>query len=449
MHSPAEFLVAAEYIITCEESNRVLKNHAIKVSDARITDILPIEEAVKKYQATPMTVFKTHAILPGFINAHTHLAMNAFRGLADDMALLDWLNDYIWPAETKWVSEEFVYDASKLALAEMIRSGSTCYNDMYFFPEATARATEEAALRGFIGMTIIDVPTVFAKNTEEYFTRAAEFYSAFRDHPLITPTYAPHSTYTVSIDNLARVRDLAEAQNCRINIHLQEAASEVARSYELHQKRPLARLAEIGMISPRLIAVHMTQINEEDEALLQEYRPQLVHCPESNMKLSSGASPVDRLRALQLNVALGTDGAASNNDLNMLGEMKAAAFLAKLTTANPKSSSAETVLKMATIHGAKALGIDHEVGSLTVGKSADFIAIKLDELETMPLYHPISQIVYSASRNQITDVWVKGKQLMKNRDLLTLDEAEIKAKTNEWRDRIFGKQSFQSRVNEV
>lgn len=435
MNQAVDFLVSAQYVITCEEANRVLKDHSIAVSEGRIVDILPTQDAIRKYSA-PRQSFDTHAILPGFINAHTHLAMNAFRGLADDMALLDWLTQYIWPAETKWVSESFVYDASKLAIAELIRSGTTCFNDMYFFPEATARVTEEAGIRGHIGMTIIDVPTVFAQNTEEYFARAGEFYAAFHHHPLVTPTFAPHSTYTVSIDNLARVQALAIEQNCRINIHLQEAASEVAQSNELYHKRPLARLAEIGMVSDRLIAIHMTQINEEDEQILKQYQPHLVHCPESNMKLSSGASPVEKLSALGLNIALGTDGAASNNDLSMLGEMKTAAFLAKLSTGNPKALSAETVLKMATIRGAKALGIEHDTGSLTVGKSADFIAIKLDEIETMPLYHPVSQIVYSASRRQVTDVWVKGKQLLKERALLTLDEAEVKAKTNEWRDLI-------------
>lgn len=236
MKHHADFLVSGRYLITCEETNRILENHTLAISAGKIIDILPTSEARKKYEAS-MQSFDTHAILPGFINAHTHLAMNAFRGLADDLALLDWLNDYIWPAETKWVSEEFVYDASKLAIAELIRSGSTCYNDMYFFPEATAKATEEAGIRGHIGMTIIDVPTVFAKNTEEYFARATEFYAAFCDHPLVTPTFAPHSTYTVSLENLAKVHELAVAQNCRINIHLQEAASEVARSYELYQKK--------------------------------------------------------------------------------------------------------------------------------------------------------------------------------------------------------------------
>lgn len=438
MTTSIDFLVSSQYVITCEEENQVLKDHALAVAKGKIIDILPKEEAKKKYPETPIQSYDHHVLMPGFINSHTHLAMNIFRGLADDLDLLDWLNNYIWPAETKWVSNEFVYDATKLALAEMIRSGSICYNDMYFFPEATAKATIEAGLRGFIGMTVIDVPTQFAKTTDEYFDKALSFYDAYKNDPLITPTWAPHSTYTVSVANLEKVARYAKEQQLRINTHLQEAPEEMRNSYDLYQKRPLERLVEIGMVSPQLIAIHMTQINEADEKMLQEYRPNIVHCPESNLKLVCGVSPVDKLLKLGINVALGTDGAVSNNDLNMFGEMKMATLLSKLATSDPTSLPVETVLQMATLHGAKALGISDVTGSLAVNKSADFIAVKLDEIETMPLYHPISQLVYSAARQQVTDVWVKGKQLMKNRALLTLDEAEIKAKAHEWRSRIGG-----------
>jgi 5-methylthioadenosine/S-adenosylhomocysteine deaminase len=362
--------------------------------------------------------------------------MNIFRGLADDLALMDWLNNYIWPAESKWVSHELVYDASQLAMAEMIRCGTVCFNDMYYFLGATADAAKQTGIRANIGMTIIDVPTAWAKTPEDYFAKAIDFYQQYKDNPLITPTFAPHSTYTVSLDNLKKVKKLADDYQIKTNIHLHETSAEIQASMEKYGKRPLQRLHEIGMVSPNLIAIHMTQLDDHDFHILEQTKPQLVHCPESNMKLASGACLVSKLSGLGLNVALGTDGAASNNDLDMIGEMRSAAFLGKLTANDPKAVSAEKVLKMATIHGAKALGIDHITGSLIKGKSADFIAIQLDELETQPLYHPLSQIVYAASRHQVTDVWVQGNQLLKNRELTTLDEKELLNKAQNWRVKI-------------
>lgn len=429
-------LIHAKWIITCEENNRILENHSLAINDGKITAILPTKEAKEKFKAHSEQHFSTHAVLPGLINSHTHIAMNIFKGLADDLELMEWLTKHIWPAEGKWVSDELVYDASRLAMAEMIRSGTTSFNDMYFFLGATARAAEEAGIRAHIGMTVIDVPTAWAKTTDEYFAKAIEFYEEYKNSKLVTATLAPHSTYTVSIENLTKVKALADKYKLKINIHLQEAPSEVQRSLDEYKKRPLQRLHDIGMVTPDLIAVHMTQIDEKDFEILQETKPSLVHCPESNMKLSSGACPVDKLLKLGINVALGTDGAASNNDLNMIGEMKSAAFLGKLVTSDPKAVSAETVLKMATLNGAKALGTSKVTGSLETGKAADFIAIDLDQIETQPLYHPLSGIVYASSRNQVTDVWVAGKQLMKNRQLLTLDEKELIQKAKMWQGKI-------------
>ena len=430
-----DHIVHAKWIITCEDENKILENHALIIKDGKIQHILPSDEATHKYQGN-IHQYTHHTVLPGFINSHTHSAMNIFRGLADDLELMDWLNNHIWPAEGKWVSHELVYDASLLAIAEMIRSGTTCFNDMYFFLDATAKAAELAQVRAHIGMTVIDVPTAWAKTPEEYFKKAIEFYERYKHNDKIIPTLAPHSTYTVSIENLIKVKELADQYQLKINIHLQEAPSEIEQSMHKYHKRPLKRLHEIGMVSPQLIAIHMTQVNEEDLEILQATKPNIVHCPESNMKLASGSCPVERLLDLGINVALGTDGAASNNDLDMLGEMRSAAFLGKVIANDPKAVSAERALKMATLHGAKALGIDHVTGSLTPGKMADFIAINLDEIETQPLYHPISQIVYATSRHQITDVWVGGKQLMKNRQLLTLDEKEILNKAKSWQQKI-------------
>ena len=429
-------LIHAKWLITCEPNQAVLEHYALVCHKGLISAILPSHEAKLLYDADQELHLPTHALLPGFINSHTHSAMNLFRGLADDLELMDWLNNHIWPAEGKWVSDELVFDGTQLALAEMIRSGTTCFNDMYFFLDATARAVELAGLRANIGMTVIDVPTAWAKTSDEYFQKSIEFYQQYKNHPMVIPTLAPHSTYTVSIENLIRINELSKNYGLKINIHLQEAPAEINQSLSLHQKRPLQRLYEIGMLSPNLIAVHMTQINEADLDILQETQPNIVHCPESNMKLASGVAPVEKLMSHGLNVSLGTDGAASNNDLNMLGEMRSAAFLSKLINNNPKSLSAETVLQMATLNGAKTLGMEHLIGSLAIGKSADMIAIDLDQLETQPLYHPISQIVYAASRQQVTDVWVAGKQLLKNRQLTTIDEKELLKKAQKWRNRI-------------
>lgn len=429
-------LIHAKYIITCEDKNRIFEEHALAVKDGKILAIVPSKEAKTTYQANTESHYTSHAIMPGFINSHTHLAMNLLRGFADDLELMDWLNNYIWPAEGKWVSNEFVYDASRLAMAEMIRGGTTCFNDMYFYFNTTAKAAEEIGIRAHIGMHIIGVPTAWAQTIDENFSKAIEFYQQYKNNPFVTPTMSPHSTYTLSIDDLVRCKNLADEYKLKINIHLQESPAEINQSMQQHGKRPLQRIHEIGMVTPNLIAIHMTQIDDNDFAILKKNKPSLVHCPESNLKLVSGACPVEKLHQLGINVALGTDGAASNNDLDMIGEIRTAAFIGKITANDPKAVSAENVLKMATINGAKALGIDHLTGTLTPGKSADFIAINLEQIETVPLYHPLSQIVYAASREQITDVWVKGKQLLKNRQLQTVDEKELINKAQSWRNKI-------------
>lgn len=429
-------LIHSKWLITGEPKQPVLENQTLAIQNGKILEILSRENASKKYSAKQNLEYATHAVLPGFINAHTHLAMNYFRGFADDLALMNWLNNFIWPAERKWVSHEFVRDASLLAMAEMIRCGTTCYNDMYFFLQATAEATEIAGLRGSIGITVINFPTAWAKDVDEYFAKGLEFLEQYKNHDKINITMAPQGIYTVEEKSLVRIKELADQHKIKINMHVQETADEVNQSLQQTGLRPIKRLQDIGYISPQLIAVHMTQINEEDLEILAQGKPHIVHCPESNMKLASGACPVEQFQKIGLNVALGTDGAASNNDLDMMSEMRSAAFLSKLVTKNPESLSAQEAITLATLNGAKALGIEQVTGSLKAGKSADFIAVKLDEIETQPLYHPESHLVYAASRQQVTDVWVAGKQLMKNRQLTTLDEKELIAKAQYWRQKI-------------
>ncbi len=433
---PVDNIIHARWIITGNAQHEPLENHALVIKADKITAILPSQEATKKYSAPITEHFSSHAIIPGLINSHTHIAMNYFRGMSDDLALMNWLNNHIWPAEKKWVNHEFVYQASLLAMAEMIRSGTTCFNDMYFFLSATAEAAEKSGMRANIGMTVLEFPTNWAQTTDDYFSRGLEFFEQYKNHPRITATLAPHAPYTVSDQSMLRIKELAEKQDLKINLHLHETADEVNQSLDHFKKRPIQRLNDIGLISPRLIAIHMTQLNEEDFAILIEKKPSIVHCPESNMKLASGVCPVEKLKSHGITVALGTDGAASNNDLNMLGEMRSAAFLAKLSDRNPESLAAAQALELATINGAKALGMDHLIGSLQPGKAADFAAIHLDQIETQPVYHPVSHIVYAASRQQVTDTWVAGKRLMKNRQLLTLDENEILHKAREWGEKI-------------
>jgi 5-methylthioadenosine/S-adenosylhomocysteine deaminase len=433
----ADQIIHAQWIIPCED-NQVLEKHALVIEKGKILALLPSSEVAAQYSAPLVEHFSTHALTPGFINTHTHIGMNLFRGLADDLALMDWLNEHIWPAERAFVAPDLVYDASLLGAAEMIRSGTTCFNEMYFFLNATAQATDKAGIRGHIGITVIDFPTAWAKSVDEYLDKGLSFYEEYKNHERITSTFAPHAIYTVADQTLSRIRELAQQYRLRINMHVQETADEVQQSLAKTKKRPIKRLQELGLISPELIAIHMTQINDEDLEILQQEKPQIVHCPESNMKLASGSCPVQTFRACGLNVALGTDGVASNNDLDMIGEMRAAAFLAKHSTQNPQALSAPETLQMATLNGAKALGIDSITGSLRIGKAADFIAIQLDTLETQPLFHPISQIVYAAGRQQVTDVWVAGKRLLKNRELLTLDEKELLQKAKQWQKKIKG-----------
>lgn len=425
-------IIHAKWIITGVDNQDVLTNHSLIIDKGIIKEILPTQTAKQTYTAKHTEEYSHHAVMPGFINAHTHIGMNLFRGLSDDLALMDWLNNHIWPAEKKWVSHDFVRDASLLAMAEMIRGGTTCFNDMYFFLQATAEAADITGMRAHIGITVLEFPTNWAQNPDEYLKKGLEFYDQYKNHPRITTTLAPHAPYTVSDATFLRIKEISEKYKLKINLHLHETADEVNQSIAQYNMRPIKRLNELNFISPDLIAIHMTQINDEDLEILAATQPNITHCPESNMKLASGVCPVEKLKSCGLNVALGTDGVASNNDLDMISEMRTAAFLSKLSTQNPTNLNAHQAIMLATLNGAKALGIDHVTGSLTAGKSADFIAIDLDQIETLPLYHPVSQVVYASSRQQVTDVWVAGKQLMKNRKLTTLDENELKAKAHAW-----------------
>lgn len=431
-----ETLIHARWVIPVEPSNSVLEYHCIAVDEGRIVAVLPSDEARQSLDAQSVLELEQHVLIPGLINAHSHVAMNLMRGIADDIALMDWLQNHIWPAEQKWVNEQFVHDGTQLATAEMLRGGTTCFNDMYFFPEATARAAANAGMRVCAGMILIDFPTAYAADHDEYFAKGLALNDEYRHHPLVQCNFAPHAPYTVSDEPLSKVRVLADELDLQVHMHVHETAREIDDSLKTFGQRPLQRLNGLGLLSPALMAVHMAQVNDNEIQLIADNRANVVHCPESNMKLASGFCPVQRLLDAGINVALGTDGAASNNDLDMLGEMRSAALLAKAVHHDASSLPAMTALRMATINGATALGLADKIGSLEAGKWADITAIDLSAIETQPVYDPVSQLVYAAGREQVTNVWVAGQHLLNNRRLTQLDTRDILHRAGEWQTRL-------------
>lgn len=429
-------LLFPRWLVPVAPAGAVLQDYALAIEAGRIAAVLPAAEARAAYRAREVVELPGHALIPGLINAHTHAAMCLMRGLADDKPLMDWLENHIWPTEAAHMSAAFCADGVDLAMAEMLRGGTTCFNDMYFFPDVTAKHAAAAGLRACVGMILLDFPTVWAADADEYLDKGLEVRDAWRDHPLITTAYAPHAPYTVSDTPLQKMRMLADEMDLRVHMHVHETAFEVQDALETTGQRPLARLTDLGLVNPNLLAVHMTQLNDDEIAACAEAGVQVLHCPESNLKLASGICPVAKLAAAGANVALGTDGAASNNDLDMLGEMRSAALLGKLAAGDAAALPAFEVLRMATLGGAIALGLDADTGSLEAGKWADCTAIDLSQVETQPLYDPVAQIVYSADRRQVSDVWVAGRRLLHSRKLTTIDLEETLARAARWQARL-------------
>lgn len=429
-------LIHARWIIPVEPEFVTYDHHSLVINGGKIIDLLPTELAKQTYQGKTTEHLDNHALLPGLINCHTHAAMTLMRGIADDLPLMDWLNNHIWPLEQKWMSETFVKDGTDLAIAEMILGGTTCFNDMYFFPEITAKQAIHHNIRAKVGLIVIDFPSVWARNSDEYIEKGLSLHEQLRQSELCTTAFAPHAPYTVSDEPLQKIKTLADELELPIHIHLHETLHEVEQAQSNSGQRPLQRLQKLGLINPSLIAVHMTQLTDEEISLFAESGAHIVHCPESNLKLASGFCQVAKCLNAGINVAIGTDGAASNNDLDMFGEMRSAALLGKAVAGDASAIPAMTALRMATINGAKALGLDNCCGSLSIGKAADIIAIDLNHLETQPLFCPVSQIVYAASRQQVTDVWVAGKRLLKNRYLTTFNINDLKAKIADWQQHL-------------
>jgi len=429
-------LIHARWIVPVDPDAVTHESHSLVIHEGRILALLPTDQARTSYQPAVEHDLDQHLVIPGLVNAHTHAAMTLLRGLADDLPLHEWLNDHIWPAESRWVNENFVHDGTQLAIAEMLRGGTTCFNDMYFYPDITARVASHCGMRASAGLIVIDFPTVWAKDADEYISKGLAVHDRYRGDPLIHTVFAPHAPYTVSDQPLEHIRTLADEMEIGIHMHVHETADEVDKAVELTGKRPLQRLQELGLLTPAMMAVHMTQLTDDETGLFAASGAHVVHCPESNMKLANGFCPTATLAAAGVNIALGTDGAASNNDLDMLGEIHTTALLGKAVCGDASAMPAHTVLRMATLNGANALGIGNETGSLTAGKWADVTAVRMDSIESMPLYDPVSQLVYACGREQVSDVWVAGQHLLKERRLTTLDDHEILHKTREWQRRI-------------
>jgi len=433
-------LIFARWIIPVAPANalpedRVLENYAIAIDGGRIAALLPAA-AARSIEARQTITLDEHALLPGLVNTHGHAPMSLLRGYADDFPLHRWLNEQIWPAEGKWVSAEFARDGAELAIAEMLRSGTTCFGDMYFFPDAIARTASAAGMRAQIHFPIFDFPSAWGDSADDYIHKGLLLRDEFKHSNLITIGFGPHAPYTVSDAPMSRVAMLAAELDAAIQIHVHETQQEVDEALAKTGERPLARLHRLGILGPRTQCVHATALNDDDIELLQRTNSHVVHCPESNMKLASGFCPVQKLLDAGINVGLGTDGAASNNDLDLFAELRSAALLAKATARDAAALPAHAALFMATLGGAKALGLDEQIGSLEIGKAADIIAVDMSSIETQPLFHPISQLVYTNSGSRVTHSWIGGKLLLENRRLTTIDPLELRGRIAHWRKKI-------------
>ena len=431
-----ELLIEAGWVVPVEPHGVVLERHAVAVHQGAIVAVLPVDEARERFAPREVVSRPGSVLIPGLVNAHTHNPMTLMRGVADDLALHAWLQHHIWPVEAAVIGPEFVADGVALAIAEMLRGGTTCCNENYFFPDVQAATYKRHGFRARVGLPVIDFPTAWAKTDDEYFDRAGEVHDQWRGDPLVSTAFAPHAPYTVSDASFGRIRMLADQLDIPVHCHVHETAHEVAESQERHGQRPLARLDRLGLVNDRLIAVHMTVLDDAEIALCAQRGVSVVHCPESNLKLASGFCPVARLQAAGVNLAIGTDGAASNNDLDMFGELRTAALLAKAVASDPTALDAASALRAATLGSARAMGLEAQVGSIEVGKQADLACIDLDPIETQPLFNVLSQLAYATGRHQVSDVWIAGRAKLRDRVLVDMDQDALAANARRWRARI-------------
>ena len=436
MPTPVDLLIEARWIIPVEPDDTTLEHHAIAVERGKIVAILPLADARARYMAAKTVSLPEHVLIPGLVNLHCHAAMTLMRGLADDLPLMRWLQEAIWPTEARHASHAFVRDGSLLAGAEMLRGGITTCNDMYFFPEAAAEAFDRLGLRAVLGITLLEFPSQYAADADDYLRKGLATHDAWRDHPLIRFTLAPHAPYTVSNTSFERIGALADELELPIHIHLHETAGEIADSLRDFGQRPITRLESLGILGPNLIGVHAVHLTPEDIERLAVHQCAIAHCPTSNMKLASGAAPITRLLDHGLAVGLGSDGAASNNRLDLFREMHQASLLAKLSTGDASALPARQALRMATLNGARALGLDKEIGSLLAGKAADICAIRINDPDELPCFDPVSHVVYVLGRHTVSDVWVEGQQRMERGKLLQITNTELLGIARLWQNRF-------------
>lgn len=432
----ADIRINARWLIPVEPANTVLHHQAVIIQGDRIAAIVPQHEADSRFRARETIDLASHVVLPGLINMHGHAAMSLFRGLADDLPLMTWLNDHIWPAEGAHVSESFIADGTQLAMAEMLRTGTTTFSDMYFFPEVAAQLAHDAGMRAQVCFPLLDFPTPWGAGPDEYLSKGAAFIEQWQGNEYIMPAIGPHAPYTVSDAPLRRAVALSAETGARLQVHLHETALEVNEAVEKSGQRPTRRLAELGVLNSLTQCVHMTQIDDSDIELLTQTGAHVIHCPESNLKLASGLCPVQKLTDAGVNVAIGTDGAASNNNLDLFGEMNTAALVAKVVAGDAAALPAHHAIAMATLHGARALGRDHELGSLAAGKLADLIAVDLSDPFLQPVYDPASHLVYSNHGRQVSHSWINGVPQVQDGRLTRIDVPDLMLRVKSWSERI-------------
>ena len=431
-----DLLIEAGWVVPVQPHGVVLEDYAVAVSGGCIVAVLPTAQARERFAATEVVQRPEAVLVPGLVNAHAHSPMSLLRGIADDLPLMTWLQQHIWPVEAAVIGPEFVADGTTLAIAEMLRGGTTCANENYFFPDVQAAVYKRHGFRALVGLPVINFPTAWACSDDEYFDKGCEVHDAWRGDALVGTAFAPHAPYTVSDANFERVRMLSDQLDMQVHLHTHETAQEIADSLKEYGQRPLARLDRLGLVSERLIAVHMTQLTEAEIQLCAERGVHVAHCAESNLKLASGFCPACALQRAGVNLAIGTDGCASNNDLDMFGELRTAALLAKAVANDATALDAASALRAATLGGAQALGLGERIGSIEPGKDADLVCVDLSALETQPLHHVLSQLVYATGRQQVSDVWIAGRRKLDRRELVDIDTAAVIANARQWRARI-------------
>ncbi|HMH18726.1 MAG TPA: TRZ/ATZ family hydrolase [Burkholderiales bacterium] len=431
-----DLLIGARWVIPVEPAATVLDDHSVAVSAGRIVAVLPTARAAERFLPREHLRLEKHALIPGLVNLHTHAAMTLMRGLADDLPLMTWLKDHVWPAESRHVSSEFVYDGTLLACAEMLRGGVTCFNEMYFFPEAAAKAALDSGMRAALGIIAFEFPTSYAADADDYIAKGLATRDAFKEEPLLSFCMAPHAPYTVSDKTFGKIVTIAEELDLPIHTHLHETRQEIEESLSQHKARPLARMSALGMLGPRLVAAHAVHVTDAEIEMLARHGASVAHCPSSNLKLASGLAPVARMLKAGINIGIGTDGAASNNRLDSFQEMRSAALLAKAVGDDPQAMPAHQALAAATLHGARALGLEASIGSIAPGKFADLCAVALEGPELLPCYDPVSHLVYAAGREHVSHVWVAGELRVEEGRLPGLDNRSLNNRALLWQNKL-------------